>query len=219
MSWRNMLGVCIVTAGLLAGLATAEDKKPPAKPEKPQDVATEPPGGEDSNAMMEMWMKLAAPGEHHEHLKVLAGKWEVSGKMRMAPEAPWEESKSTIETEWILGGRFLVQRVKGEPMPPIETPFEGFALIGYDNGIQKYTAVWADNMGTMMMTAQGTCTADGKEITLEGAYENPMTKSKDPFKWVYRIKGPDEYVMEGRMNGPDGKEFVNLELTHKRAKG
>ncbi|MDA2939123.1 DUF1579 domain-containing protein [Acidobacteria bacterium AH-259-A15] len=64
--------------------------------------------------MMAAYMKYAAPGQYHEYLKRLAAKWNLSGKFRMSPDAGWMESQSKAELNWILGGRFLQQKVSGE---------------------------------------------------------------------------------------------------------
>ena len=99
---------------------------------------------ENEQAMMERMMKLAAPGEHHAHLEMMAGNWQQANRMRMGPDAPWIESKSTSSAEFILGGRFLTQTYKGEAMMGSPQPFEGFGIMGFDNQKAKYTSLWLD---------------------------------------------------------------------------
>lgn len=216
---RSLCGIAVLAfVGLIAPASLAQDKAEGDRRAAEKPAAEKPDDRGPEQAMMQAWMKLAAPGEHHEHLKPLAGKWEIAGKWRMGPEAPWQESRSTAEAEWILGGRFLQQKVKGEPMPPMPEPFEGLGIVGYDNAKQRYVSFWIDNFGTMMLTAEGSCSDDGRKITFEGSYDDPMTGSKQTLKTIYKVKSADEYVMEMWQNGPDGKEFLGVELLHKRVK-
>jgi hypothetical protein len=175
-------------------------------------------GGEDMAKMMEQFMQLSQPGEHHGHLKPMAGTWNIAGKFRMSPDMPWTESNSMSESKWILGGRFLSQSVKGDPMPPMPENFEGFGLIGYDNMQQKYISTWCDNMGTMIMMSEGDCDKSGKIITMRGDHKDCMTGQDTYMRSVYKLESPDRYVLEMYMPGPDGKEFLGMTLTHTRAK-
>ncbi len=180
------------------------------------------PGGPQDSEMakaMEQMMKLAAPGEHHRHLAPLAGKWAVAGRFRMSPDQSWETSQSESETEWVLGGRFLLQRVRGEPMPGMPTPFEGLGMTGYDNAKKKYVTTWADNMGTMLIYAEGTCSQGGKDITYVFDMLDCMTQREITVRMVIKIESNDKYVMEWHQPGPDGKEFLGMVLTSTRKKG
>ncbi|MEE8169851.1 MAG: DUF1579 domain-containing protein [Phycisphaerae bacterium] len=205
---RKVIGV--VAIGVCAAIAAvpllADDKKP------------QQPGGDAMKAMMEAWAKQAAPGEHHAHLKPLAGKWESVGKFRMAPEAPWQESNSTSTAEWILGGRFLSQKISGEAMEGMTYAFEGFGVLGYDNLKQKYVSIWMDNMATMIMSAEGTCDSSGRVITFESAeFENPMTGQKESMKSIYRIESNSKYILEMYQPAPDGSEFMSMVIVSTRA--
>lgn len=217
MNARRGWLLCAMTG--LIGLPTlAQDSKPADKKPEGQAPAGNQAPSEAEAAMMEMFMKLAAPGPHHEQLKPLAGKWETAGRFRMDPQAPWTENKSKCTTEWILGGRFLNQRVTGEPIMPGQPAFEGFGIIGYDNQLQKFVFAWMDNMGTMIMTGEGTGDAAGKVITFKSEFLDPMSNQKTWMKLVYRIENQDKYVLE--IYGPDqtGKEFLTMEMVNTRVK-
>jgi hypothetical protein len=204
-------GIACVGALLLVNQVASRAENPSQEAKK-QEAQKGQPGGE-MDAQMAAWMKLAAPGEFHEHLKPLAGKWTQVVRWRMAPEAPWEESKGVSTYTWVLGNRFLRQEVGGEMGGQ---PFEGLGYLGYDNFKKKYVSVWMDNMGTMMMFGEGTCDAAGKVITTTGEYDDPMTGGKKKSKSVLRI-GDDKHVYEMYSYGPDGKEFLSLEITYTRA--
>jgi len=162
-------------------------------------------------------MKYAKPGEHHKHLKQFVGTWRQKGYWQITPDATPHEITGECKAELILGGRFVQQKVTGPSMTEEQgPPFEGMGIIGYDNYKQKYTSVWMDSMSTSMFTLEGTCRMDGKVLTLEAEYEDPMTGSKRSSRSIYRFLGPDRYVMEMFETDPDGKEFKSLEITYTR---
>ena len=51
----------------------------------------------DEKAMMEMWQKLAQPGEPHKQLESLTGSWTTQTKEWMEPGKPPMESSGTVE--------------------------------------------------------------------------------------------------------------------------
>ena len=198
---RRSYVVCLLFAGatLVAGPLGAQQKQ-------------------DEKAMMDAYMKIAAPGEYHAYLKTFVGKWQTLGKFRMAPEAPWTESKGTGETEAILGGRFIVSKYTSPPMMGSPQPFEGRGLIGYDNQKKKYVSTWADNMGTMIMTAEGTSEDQGKTFTFKSNFTDPMTGKDTWMRSVYKVESPDKYVLEMYAPAPDGKEYLGMTIEHTRVK-
>jgi hypothetical protein len=168
--------------------------------------------------MKQALTKASALGPQHAQLKPLAGKWNIVGKCRMGPDAAWQEHKDTCTADLILGGRFLQQQYKGDAMFGMPTPFEGTGFIGYDNQKQKFVSVWMDNMGTMVLTSEGTSDDSGKTITFRSAdYTCPITGQKTYTKTVYQIEGNDKFVMKMYGPGPDGKEFQTMELVHTRS--
>lgn len=187
-----------------------------AQQEKPEGSHREREAGEDAmQEMMAAYMKYAAPGQYHEYLKPMAGKWNVSFRFRMSPDAAWTEDQSKAESNWILGGRFLQQKVSGEATESMPA-FEGLGLLGYDNYKGEYVSMWIDTMATMMIISKGRCDPAGKVITFKGTYGDPLTQSDKESKWVYRIQSDDRYVLEMYDKDPEGKEFLSGELTFDR---
>jgi Protein of unknown function (DUF1579) len=172
-------------------------------------------GGSD-DAMMAAWMKVAAPGEHHTHLAPLVGSWDLVVRWRMSPDGPWTDSKSVSTFKWILDGRFLEQHVEGEPM--FGTPFKGMGMLGYDNGKKAYVSMWVDNMGTMMMTGEGSCDGSGKQITFMSKFVDPMSGHNKKSRTVYRIPGGDKFTMSMYETTPEGKEYESLQIAYTRKK-
>ncbi|MCP4246958.1 MAG: DUF1579 domain-containing protein [bacterium] len=168
---------------------------------------------DEMTAEMAAWIKLGVPGEHHEHLKPMAGKWNVALKMWMDPAAPPQESAATVEYRWILDGRFLQEEVKGHFMGE---PFEGLGFIGYDNLQKKYTTAWMESMGTMIITSMGTCDSSGKVFNFTGEHPDPMTGGTKKSRYVMRLVNDNKMTGENHETGPDGQERKTMELVYTR---
>ncbi|HEU4365842.1 MAG TPA: DUF1579 domain-containing protein [Candidatus Krumholzibacteria bacterium] len=162
-------------------------------------------------AAMAAWMAAATPGEHHEHLKKLAGNFDYTMKSWMDPSAPPMETTGKRTAHLLLGGRYLEEKITGDFMG---TTFEGIGTLGYDNVGKQYVGTWIDNMSTGIMASHGTCGKDGWEMTGESL--DPQTGKL--VKSRHKLTMPDENTlfMEMWMPGPDGKEYKWMEMTCKR---
>lgn len=166
----------------------------------------------DPQEMMEVWKKLATPGEPHKLFATLAGSWTTQTKEWMEPGKPPSESAGTAEMKMLLGGRFLYQEYNGQMM---EQPFSGVGIDAYDNMTKKYVTAWMDTMGTGIFIMEGTASADGKTITLKGSHPEPGG-GKMSHRAVWKIIDADNHTFE--MYGSHGKEkeMKFLEITYTR---
>jgi len=166
----------------------------------------------DMQAMTDVYKKLGTPGAPHKVLASIAGSWSTKIKTWMEPNKPPTESTGTCEQKMLLGGRFLQQEFTGDMMG---SPFTGIGVTGYDNHTKKYVSTWIDSMGTAILFFEGNASADGKTITQESRYDDPL---KGPMKWrsVTRIVDDNTHVFE--MHGTDktGKEEKMMEITYTR---
>jgi len=96
-------------------------------------------GKMDMQAMMEVYKKLAIPGDPHKNLAKLAGSWTTTTRTwsETEPENPPMESTGTCEQKMLFGGSYLHQEYAGEMMGDL---FTGINLIGYDNHTKKYVS-------------------------------------------------------------------------------
>ena len=170
---------------------------------------------QDQQAMMEAYMKMMAPNENHEYLKNFVGAWDVTTTSWMMPGEEPAITHNFSKAELILGGRFLRMVFEGTMMG---MPFEGIQIIGYDNIQKKYISFWIDNSSTGFYLLSGMLDDSGKVMTEKGVWPDPMSggnmKVKTTTKWI----GPDEFVYEMFMIGPDGQEFKSLQNQMKRKK-
>jgi hypothetical protein len=170
---------------------------------------------QDFEKMMQEYMeKYALPGEHHNHLEMLAGTWTTVSRFWPAPDAPVQETVGKGEHRMVLGGRFLETSYEGEFSG---MPFSGQGMAGYDRYQNKYVETWGDTMGTMILISEGQCDGEGKVRTMVADFDDPMTQRRVRMRSVYRIQDADHYTLE--MYGPDatGQEYKAFELAHTRS--
>lgn len=221
MKHRKLLGaVCVAAvAGSVALPAWAQDRARDAMKETAKDAkdAVKGAGKQAENAAqgMEMMPPEMTPGEHHARLAKMAGRWNVASKMWMDPAAPPMESKGTAEMRMIMDGRFLQEDFKGDMMG---VPFTGMNILGYDGFQKQYVSTWIDSMTTETVVSRGTCSEDGKVMTMEGMMTNPETKKPQKTRFVTTKASDDQFTMEMFTPGPDGKDMKMMELRYTRAK-
>ena len=189
------IGLCLV---LVASVAMAKDKKP----EKQMDP----------QAMMEMYQKLATPGEPHKLFASLAGSWTTKTKEWMEPGKPPTESTGTAEMKMLLDGRFLQQEFTSQMMGQ---PFSGIGIDGYDNLRKRYVTTWIDTMGTGIFQMEGTASADGKTITLKGRHDEPGG-GQMTHRAVWKIVDGNTQTFDMYGTHKHGKEMKMLEIAYTR---
>jgi hypothetical protein len=203
---------CFATGCLaLAVVALAQDERPDAKPASEKAKADQP--AVPSAADFEAFMKLNQPGEHHAHLKQLAGTFDVEMETVMAPGAPAQKSKGVTKSEMILGGRYLQGAYKGDMMG---MAFEGNSLMGYDVQKKKYFNAWIDSMTTGLVTFEGSCDKNGKVFTFTGEMDDAMTGRKMKIRHVTTIVSADKYTFEWFESADGGKEHRGMYATYTR---
>lgn len=165
-------------------------------------------------AMMEAMMKAGTPGDPHKKLDAFVGTWTTKITFWPAPGAPPMSSEGTSENRWLMGGRYLEQRYKGDMMG---APFEGVGITGYDNVKKHYWGTWMDNMSTAMMMSTGWM-PDGKTFLFSGSMADPMTGKDARMEERITINSNDHHVLEMWGPAPDGSMYKTMEIDYKRKK-
>ncbi len=146
----------------LLGLVTSAVSEEPAAPST---------GSLDTAAMEEMMAKLGAPGEPHEHLQKMVGKYKTISNWIVPGKEEESVDEGTAEFKSILGGRFVTQHFKstynGQPM-------DGFGLLGYDNAAEKFVGIWVDNMSTHILHTEGQLDEKTGVLTEKGTCSSPI---------------------------------------------
>ena len=199
---RNLLG-----AAILIGATTLVTSQVVSRQDEP---------GANQEEMMKQWMALAQPGEEHARLATLAGTWSNVNSHTMYPGAEPEKSTSKAVLTSVLGGRFLTEHVTGEfAFQGEKIDFEGMGLFGFDNLKQKHFFAWVDNLGTMMMVAEGTTDAKGN-IVYHSTMPDPMSGADKSIKSVLTFTSESEHTFEMYEKLPDGTWFKNMQIDAKR---
>ncbi len=159
------------------------------------------------------WMALAQPGEEHKALAPLVGSFEADVTTWEGPEAQPQKTTATMETTWVLGGRFLRQVVKGSFAGE---PFEGLGYLGFDRMKKKYVGMWMDSMGTGVTLSEGTFDAKSQTFTFRAEMDDPVSGQKLRFRETLRILPDGNMFSESFVAGPDGKEFKHMEISYWR---
>jgi hypothetical protein len=172
-------------------------------------------GKMDMQAIMEIYKKVGTPGEPHKLLAKLEGSWTTRTRGWMEPDKPPTDSTGACEQKLVLDGHYLRQEYTGDMMGH---PFTGINFLGYDNHTGKYVSVWLDSMSTGIYYFEGTASADGRTITQECSYDDPV---RGPSVWrsVTRIKDDNtlEYEMFITPKGGKGEKMMEMTVARKEA--
>ncbi len=166
----------------------------------------------DMQAVMEIYKKAGTPGEPHKLLAKLEGSWITTSRGWMEPGKPPVVSTGTCEQKMILDGHYLRQEYTGDMMGQ---PFTGINIVGYNNHTKKYESIWIDSMSTAVYLFEGTASRDGRTITQECRYDDPV---RGPSVWrsVTRIKDDNTQEFEMFITPKGKKEEKMMEMTVSR---
>ncbi|MHB8111264.1 MAG: DUF1579 domain-containing protein [Syntrophorhabdaceae bacterium] len=166
----------------------------------------------DVQEMMEVYKRLATPGAAHKMLASLTGSWTTKSKGWMEPDKPPVEGSGTCEQRMLLDGRYLQQEYKGEMAGD---SFAGINIIGYDNHTGKYVSAWIDSMSSGIYYFEGSASEDGKKITQETSYDDPV---RGPMVWrsITKIVNENTIDYEMYLIPPGGAEEKMMEMTMTR---
>jgi len=157
---------------------------------------------------------MEKPGEHHKHLKMMAGTWDVESKMYMIPG---QVMKGTyVETARIQpGGFWLISDIKGTFMG---MPFHGHAVLGYEAHKKQYSGIWVDSFASILVTSTGHCKNNGKLNIMTGKGYDPMKKRNVTMRQITEIKDKNTKIF--KMFDVQGeKETLIMEAVYKRRVG
>lgn len=184
---------------VLSGVSRADDAKTIPSPQ----------------VVMKALAEAGKPGVEHQKLQPFVGDWNVTIKMWTDASQPPAEAKATVESKWILGGRFVQETLKGTC--PEGKTFEALGFLGYDAAQKKFTNVRV--CGFCGKTFNSLASADASGRKFECATEECCPLSGE------KVKGRDEIVIESNdrivtniYKTMNGKEFKAMEIVSARKK-
>lgn len=92
------------------------------------------------------------PPEQLEKVAFFLGEWDVAVRMRVGPEAPWQESTAKAEVTRLLKGCVQRMHFTGTMMG---MEFEGEETLTYNRDTKKFESFWFDSVGARASTFAG----------------------------------------------------------------
>lgn len=152
----------------------------------------------------------------------LVGEWEVTGKRRLGPDAPWKEFQTTSTITSILNGRFLQERnsipaeIVGIPAAP-GSRVEFLILYSYDRVHKVYRVGVLDNVFGLLDIYEGQFDNDRLVVSNEGT--TAIVRGGIKFagrNTIYNVS-PNSFQSDWEETRDGGKIWmVGLALTYKR---
>jgi hypothetical protein len=171
---------------------------------------------------MKQMMELSKLNENHKLLASTAGTWSYTVKMWMDPAGKPTESTGTATRKAVMDGRYVSGEYTGKFKMPgpdgkiADMNFIGMSMDGYDNVKKKFVSGWVDNMGTGIMTMDGTYDAATKAFTYTGEYEM-MPGMKEKVRQIIKMPDATHMMMEYYEDRGQG-ETKTMEINYTKKK-
>jgi hypothetical protein len=175
-----------------------------------QDEAEDGAAGPDQAEVMQKWQEFMTPAEPHAELAARIGKW--AGDATMYESGTELTSRTTYERTMILGGRYMVEDVEGSWSG---MPFQGRAIVGFDNHRKEYFSVWIDSFGTSFMLFRGKADENGT-IHMATEPQEDFLGRVSSYRVVTTHPDDDTETFEMFHVDAEGKEALAMKMTLKR---
>ena len=155
--------------------------------------------------------EMEKPSEHHQHLKLMAGTWDMKSKMYHIPGQVIEGTGVEV-ARMQPGGFWLVSDFTGTFA---SMKFTGHGVLGFDAHKKRYTGMWVDSVASVMLISEGQCEKNGRLNTMVGKAYDPMKKRMITYLQVTELK--DANTKTFKMYDTSGKRKVLImEAVYKR---
>lgn len=157
-----------------------------------------------------VWMENMTPSWGHKLLATTCGEWKVKITSWMDPKMEPAYSEGTSTSEMVLGGRYVITKLKSNIMG---MPYEGSGTDAYDNAKKIFINTWIDNMSTGLMYAEGKYDETTKTLNYEGKMFNPITKIDEKYRETITLVSSNKIIME-MFNYIDNKEYKSMHIEY-----
>ena len=167
----------------------------------------------ERNDLMRRINRMSKPVAQHRVLDRMAGDWRVQGKVRPTADLPFETVQCKYSGRWILGRRFLEQRLRCVAAGAV---LEGRGYLGYDRQAGRYTGIWIDTSDTGITTIQGRM-RDPKTMVLTFHHNDVRRRAKTHSTAVISFGASPGFrqVLSSKVPG-SGRTVVLSEMTYTR---
>ena len=165
------------------------------------------PAGPDQAEIMRKWSEFMTPGEPHQAMAARTGTW--SGDATLYESGTESTSRTTYERSMILGGRYLVEDVTGAWSG---MPFQGRAIVGFDNHRKEYFSIWVDSFGTGYMAFRGKKAKDGSIHMATEPQEDFLGRTSS-YRTVTTYPDANTETFEMFHIDAEGKEALAMKMT------
>lgn len=156
---------------------------------------------------------LTDPGDHHRMLDVMAGEWNARISSYMPGMDEPLVMEGTLDSEWILGDRFL-KHTYDVPLPD-GSQFIGMSFMGYSPAERVYESFWMDNMTVDMGSSSGFVSPDGMSFTMLTAELDAESMSYFDVEERITISDRNSYTYE-RYRITDTGEALQMSIAYTR---
>ena len=160
--------------------------------------------------------KPAKPGPEHKILGAFAGQWKstLHAIERDSDDITPADTQGTAEGKLQLDGRFAQLTHTGIQSGK---PYEGIVLFGFDDVINKYTAIWMDSTSPAFISYVGTYDAGKKLLTLTSHFSEQVSRLFISSRLVVNFVDADTIIVDEYVaRGVGASESHTRSFTYKR---
>lgn len=127
-------------------------------------------------------------------LDVFVGTWDARSLFWLRPNDAPIESTGVMESEWILGQRYLEQKYTGAQL--FDQEYAGRGLWGYNTTTGDYECVWCDTAACMILCERGEFDTEKKVYIADATFVSPVSGQIMRRRSVITIRSNNEHVLE-----------------------
>ncbi len=154
--------------------------------------------------------QASKPGVNHAKLDFLEGDWKIRIQYQLRPGSNPESASGTATFRWILGKRFMEQKVDGKG---IAGNFEGHGTIGYDNVLGHFVGVWVDTMNSGLTRSKGVAEEGGSVLRFSGKTSDALEQREVSFSSALEKISADELLYTVTSEG--GEKVLEIQYRRK----
>lgn len=145
----------------------------------------------------------------HQILHQFVGHWREEMKIWSSPGGQPVINLALKDSKLFGEGRFLTSSIVGQMG---NQPYEAHSVLGFDNAKNIFVKTWYDNMGTSILTLEGTYNEKTNLIDFYGFTTDPLTKEAIKIHQVLKIIDGQNQLLEIFTINKEGVETKVMEV-------